>query len=155
MAGIIPETTKVGYLQTAAQMALRQGITTLHALDGGDLGPGDTSIIWRNRHRLPLHLVCYNQCMDLDEVRALGLPRVGGCICADGAFEAHTAALFEPYADDPDNYGALTYTQAQMDQFILAATPRGCRSPCTVNRNDPSNRCCGPWRRPGVLHLHQ
>ena len=61
-------------------------------------------------HRLPLPVVCYNQSMDLNEVRKLGLPRVGGCICSDGAFEAHTAALFEPYADEPDNCGTLTYS---------------------------------------------
>jgi hypothetical protein len=63
--------------------------------------------------------------MNLSEVFALGLPRVGGCICSDGAFEAHTAALFEPYFDEPDNYGALTYPQEVMDQFILNAHRSG------------------------------
>lgn len=125
IARILPEGEKDGFMLTAAKMALKKGITTLHALDGGDLGPGDTHAIHRNRHRLPLHVVCYNQSMDLEEVRALGLPRIGGCICSDGAFEAHTAALFEPYADEPDNYGALTYTQETMDQFIMAAHREG------------------------------
>ena len=101
-------------------MALDSGITTLHALDGGDLGPGDTKVIWANRDQLPIRIVCYNQSMDLSEVEDLGLPRVGGCICSDGAFEAHTAALFEPYADDPDNYGELTYSQATMDDSLPA-----------------------------------
>jgi predicted amidohydrolase YtcJ len=50
---------------------------------------------------------------------------VGGCICADGAFEAHTAALFEPYADEPDNYGTLTFSQQTMDEFILEANRAG------------------------------
>jgi predicted amidohydrolase YtcJ len=63
--------------------------------------------------------------MNLGEVQELGLPRVGGCICSDGAFEAHTAALFEPYTDEPDNYGALTYTQEVMDRFILTAHSAG------------------------------
>jgi predicted amidohydrolase YtcJ len=125
MAGIVSRETRLGYLDTAAGMALKKGITTLHALDGGDLGPGDTPFIWQHRHRLPVHLVCYNQSMDIDEVKRLGLPRIGGCICSDGAFEAHTAALFEPYADDPDNYGALTYSQDKMDRFILAAHREG------------------------------
>ncbi len=125
MAAIVSEDTKVDYLLTAAGMALKKGITTVHALDGGDLGPGDTRIIRQNRRRLPLHLVCYNQSMDIDEVKALGLPRIGGCICSDGAFEAHTAALFEPYSDKPDNYGVLTYSQEIMDAFILAAHREG------------------------------
>ncbi len=125
MARLTPENRKLQYLQEAARMAQDKGITTLHALDGGDLGPGETRIIWANREKLPLRVVCYNQSMDLAEVAELGLPRVGGCICADGAFEAHTAALFEPYADEPDNYGELTYGQETMDRFIREANRAG------------------------------
>lgn len=125
MSKLTPEEAKIGFLQEAARMALKKGITTLHALDGGDLGPGDTKIIWLNREQLPVRVVCYNQSMVLSEVQQLGLPRVGGCICADGAFEAHTAALFEPYADEPDNYGELTFSQQTMDQFILEANRAG------------------------------
>jgi predicted amidohydrolase YtcJ len=125
MSSLIAETEKVEFLQKASRMALDSGITTLHALDGGDLGPGDTKVIWANRDKLPLRIVCYNQSMDLSEVKELELTRVGGCICSDGAFEAHTAALFEPYADEPDNYGELTYSQATMDKFILEANRAG------------------------------
>jgi predicted amidohydrolase YtcJ len=63
--------------------------------------------------------------MIIKESLDLGLPRIGGCICADGAFEAHTAALFEPYADEPDNYGTLTYTQEEMSNFVLRAHEQG------------------------------
>ena len=125
MARMTTENRKLAYLQEAARMALAKGITTLHALDGGDLGPGETRIIWAHRQELPVGVVCYNQCMDLREVAEMGLPRVGGCICADGAFEAHTAALFEPYADEPDNYGELTYSQETMDRFIRDANRAG------------------------------
>ncbi|MCK4789823.1 MAG: amidohydrolase family protein [Desulfobacteraceae bacterium] len=125
MSRVIPEETKVSAIAIAAKMALNKGITTLHCLDGGDLGPGDTKIIWAHRDKLPVRLVLYNQSMDLSEVREMNLPRVGGCICADGAFEAHTAALFEPYADEPDNYGELTYRQETMDKFILKANRAG------------------------------
>lgn len=125
MGKLTPEKQKVEYLQEAARMALNKGITTLHALDGGDLGPGDTRVIRANRDKFPVRIICYNQSMDLSEVEELGLPRVGGCICADGAFEAHTAALFEPYVDEPDNYGALTYSQDTMDKFILESNRAG------------------------------
>ena len=125
MGRLIREEQKLGALLAASSLALGRGVTTLHALDGGDLGPGDTRFITASLGQLPVHVVCYNQSMDLGEVRALGLPRIGGCICSDGAFEAHTAALFEPYVDEPDNYGALTYSQEVMDDFIMAAHREG------------------------------
>jgi hypothetical protein len=125
LSRLMPDHVRSGALDAAARMALSQGITTVHALDGGDLGPGDTRRILDHQDRLPVRVVCYNQSMDLSEVRDLGLPRVGGCICSDGAFEAHTAAMFEPYADQPDNYGALTYTQEVMDRFIMDAHRQG------------------------------
>ena len=125
MNKIVSEDDKVSHLLVAADLALNKGVTTVHALDGGDFGQGDMSVICRNLHRLPVHVVCYNQTMDIKEVKDLGLPRIGGCICADGAFEAHTAALFEPYFDEPDNYGALTYSQEKMDAFIMEAHGQG------------------------------
>ena len=151
MGALTPEEDKVTALRTAADMALDQGVTTVHALDGGGLGPGDIKVIWRNRDHLPVRVVCYNQSMDIREVQELGLPRVGGCICADGAFEAHTAALFEPYEDEPDNYGALTYPQEVMDDFIISAHLAGLQYPFIASRNGPSNRCCPPWKRPCAL----
>ena len=46
MSRLIAEEEKIEFLQQASRMALDRGITTLHALDGGDLGPGDTRVIW-------------------------------------------------------------------------------------------------------------
>ncbi len=125
MARLMGEAKKEAALELASQMALKKGITTLHALDGGFLGPGDTDVILKFREELPVRIVVYNQSMDVKETLNLGLPRVGGCICADGAFEAHTAALFEPYSDEPENYGTLTYTQEEMTSFILEAHQAG------------------------------
>jgi hypothetical protein len=125
MARLIHEETKQGALHLACQMALEKGITTLHALDGGFLGPGDVEVILKCKDELPVRVVLYHQSMDVEKTVRLGLPRIGGCLCADGAFEAHTAALFEPYADEPENYGALTYTQGEMRGFILKAHEAG------------------------------
>ena len=100
-------------------------MTTIHALDGGRRNPGATAFLLKIKDDLPLKIVPYNQSMEIKETLDLGLPRIGGCICADGAFESHTAALFEPYADEPDNYGTLTYTQEEMSDFILRAHQAG------------------------------
>jgi predicted amidohydrolase YtcJ len=94
-------------------------------LGGGTRNPGATELLLNIKKDLPVKLVLYHQSMIPQESLDLGLPRIGGCICADGAFESHTAALFEPYADDPDNYGTLTYTQDQMSDFSLSAHRAG------------------------------
>jgi hypothetical protein len=109
-------------------LILQRGVTTIHALDGGPRNPGATAFLLEIRGVLPLKIVLYNQSMVIREVLDLGLPRIGGCICADGAFESHTAALFEPYADEPDNYGTLTYPQEEMSDFILRAHQAGLQS---------------------------
>ncbi|NHZ45987.1 amidohydrolase, partial [Nitratidesulfovibrio liaohensis] len=109
----------------AARSALRVGITTVHSMEGGELTPGGSPVLLDNATRLPLRVVCWNQSMDLAEVEQLALPRVGGCICADGELDARTAALFEPYSDDPGNDGTLLYSQQEMDDFVLTAHARG------------------------------
>jgi predicted amidohydrolase YtcJ len=121
MSTLMPDSMKHSAIDAAAQMALENGITTLHSLDGGAFGPGETRLILQRASSLPVRIVGYNQSMEIAEARELGLPRIGGCICADGAFEAHTAALFEPYADQPSNCGELTYTQQEMNLFIKGA----------------------------------
>ncbi len=115
------EQMKTEALKLASRLALQKGVTTLHALDGGQRDSEAISFLLRIKDELPVKLVLYNQTMKVKESLNLGLPRIGGCISADGAFESHTAALFEPYADEPDNYGALTYTQQEMSDFILRA----------------------------------
>lgn len=125
MSRLLPDSVKYSAIDTAARMAIKKGITTLHALDGGDFGPGETKLILDRAPSLPVRIVAFNQSMDITETTDLGLPRIGGCICADGAFEAHTAALFDPYTDQPDNRGELTFTQEEMNRFVLKANREG------------------------------
>jgi predicted amidohydrolase YtcJ len=127
---------KIEALNVACRLALQRGVTTFHALDGGPRNPGATAFLLKVRAALPLKIVPYNQSMVIQEALDLGLPRIGGCICADGAFESHTAALFEPYADEPDHYGSLTYTQEEMSDFILRAHRAGlqCAVHCEADR---------------------
>jgi hypothetical protein len=112
-------------LKLASQLSARKGVTTLHALDGGARNSGAIEYLRSIEDDLSVKLVLYNQTMEIKEVLDSGLPRIGGCICADGAFESHTAALLEPYADEPDHYGTLTYTQKEMSDFILQAHQQG------------------------------
>ncbi len=112
-------------LTLASRMAAANGVTTVHALedDQGDLNA--ITYLQRVKETLPIHLVLYPQTMEVQEVLKQGFSKIGGCICADGAFESHTAALFEPYADEPHHYGTLNYSQQEMANFIVQAHQKG------------------------------
>jgi predicted amidohydrolase YtcJ len=110
----------------AEEKALSVGITTLHALEGGTVSE-DLAItdLLAAIPSLRLRLVLYYQTMDVDTVVWLGLPRIGGCILLDGDFGPHTAALSEPYVDDPICYGTLYHTQEEINAFVLRAHKAG------------------------------
>jgi hypothetical protein len=63
--------------------------------------------------------------MEIDKVIELGLPRIGGCILLDGDVDPKTAALLDPYANDPTCYGTLYYEDEVVNDFALAAHKEG------------------------------
>lgn len=112
--------------RAAARQAVSVGLTTVHALEGNDQ-PDDPTVqaLLEIAPQLPVRLVIWYQTRNVDAVQKLGLPRIGGCILLDGDFGPHTAALLEPYADQPDNRGTLYHTQAEIDAFVEAAHRTG------------------------------
>ena len=112
--------------RAAARCAVSVGLTTVHALEGADQ-PNDPTIraLMGVAPGLPLRLVIWYQTMQVAAVQKLGLPRIGGCILLDGDFGPHTAALLEPYADQPDSRGTLYYTQEEVDIFVETAHRAG------------------------------
>lgn len=110
----------------AEEKALSVGLTTLHALEGGTTSEDVTiADLLVAMPALRLRLVLYYQTMNVDRVIRLGLPRIGGCILLDGDIGPRTAALSEPYADDPTCYGTLYHTQEEIDAFVLKAHKAG------------------------------
>jgi hypothetical protein len=102
------------------------GITTVHALDGGDLfGDADVDLLLDLRTRCATWIVLYWITTDVDKARARGLRRVGGDILLDGTIGSRTAALRTPYADDPGTRGRLYRRQSEVDAFFLAARAAG------------------------------
>jgi predicted amidohydrolase YtcJ len=123
--GLIPDSARITGYELAARQALKHGVTCLHCLEGKDGHPEVAAFFQQQQEKLPLHTVLWNQNRDVQSSLNLGLQRIGGCIFADGAIDCHTAAVFEPYSDQPDNYGSLTYSQQEMDDFVIEAHRRG------------------------------
>ena len=112
--------------RAAARRAVSVGLTTVHALEGNDQADDPAvKALLAIAPELPLRLVVWYQTTDVAAALKLGLPRIGGCILLDGDFGPHTAALTEPYADQPDSRGTLYYTQEEIDAFVEAAHRAG------------------------------
>lgn len=107
----------------AAQDAVSGGITTLHALE--ELP--EVRAILNNKELAHLRIIPYSQTKDVQTVQALGLKQIGGCgsMIVDGDFGPHTAALLEPYADQPETSGVLYWQDEDLDHFVLAAHRAG------------------------------
>jgi predicted amidohydrolase YtcJ len=113
-------------VEPAIAKAHSVGITGLHALEGGSVGDNQSAEAFLARtSSLPLRFVFFYQTTDVGRALELGLPRIGGCILLDGDVGPRTAALSEPYVDDPACYGTLYYSQREIDDFVLAAHTAG------------------------------
>lgn len=106
----------------AAHEAVCLGITTIHALEGEN-APDDAGVraLLDWAPSLPVHIVLYWQTMHVTAVQALGLPRIGGCIWVDGDMGPHTAALKQPYADQPCSCGQLYISDDRLQRFVSEA----------------------------------
>ncbi len=109
----------------AAREAVSVGITTLHALTAGEPQESEGQAIALSREDLPVRVVEYYQTTNVDAVLDAGLPRIGGCILIDGSIGSQTAALQEPYSDDPSTRGVLYFEGEEIEKFMHTAHSAG------------------------------
>jgi predicted amidohydrolase YtcJ len=125
--GFVEDSTRVEALHRAAQFTTRFGITTVHALEGGSadrhgwLPERDVEVLLQERDRLPIRTVVYFQSTDVPQAVEWHLPRIGGCLYVDGAWGEHTAALMQPYADDPSTQGVLYFSDDELNAYVERA----------------------------------
>ncbi|MBM4046080.1 MAG: amidohydrolase family protein [Planctomycetes bacterium] len=124
MGAELPVERRYEAIRLAAQRAAEKGVTTVHALEGGNRDD-EPELRCLMAGDLPVRVVPYPITEDVEWVKSLGLPRIGGCLLLDGAIEAHTAALFEPYADAPGELGKLYHTREELAQFVRSAHDAG------------------------------
>jgi predicted amidohydrolase YtcJ len=132
----------------------------VHALEGNDQ-PDDPTVqaVLAVAPELPVRLVVWYQTRDVPSVKKLGLPRIGGCILLDGDFGPHTAALLEPYADQPGSRGTLYYTQDEINGFVEVAHRAGLQiamhavgDAAAAQALDAYERALARWPRPDHRH---
>jgi len=112
--------------RSVAERAAVKGVTTLHCLEGqATQDDKDVMVLHEISGALPVRVVLMYQTMDVGRVKAMGLPRIGGCLCVDGACFENTACFYEPYLDKPDTCGSLNYTEEEIGGFVMAAHEAG------------------------------
>ena len=120
---IQPETdgSILAFTAAAVQEALKVGITSLHMKDT----LAKIKVILDNEADFPVHikpLVMVNpgEVDILDDILSTDILRDRATVClfADGAPDSKTAAYFEPYLDDPSNYGELYYTDSELERAV-------------------------------------
>ncbi|QNO15673.1 amidohydrolase [Alkalicella caledoniensis] len=113
---------KLKGLKMAEEEAIRQGVTTIHAMEGGQLfSDNDVELILNNIDKFSVDLVVYHQTLDVEVVKERGLKQMGGCVLIDGSSGVYTAALTEPYRLQPDKKGLLYFDKSQIENLVLNA----------------------------------
>ncbi len=112
--------------ETAEKLAFKNGITTVHALEGGDgWGMEDPEFMLKKEKEGAsesiLGIILYPQTVNINWVKERGLKRIGGCILLDGSIGGSTAALSEPYCDDPSNNGKLYFSDKALFSLVKRA----------------------------------
>lgn len=117
----IPDEMLVRGLKITEQKCLENGVTFIHALEGSGKSTREASLcldFFKNNH---LDGVVYHQSTEPDFAEKHKMPGFGGCLLVDGSFGTRTAALNEPYADDPQNSGNLYLSSADIEDLLKKA----------------------------------
>jgi predicted amidohydrolase YtcJ len=109
-------------LRLTATMAARAGITTLHAVEGGVVGPDASVPVILDAHdRFPVRVILFWSTEDIDAILRAGLKQQGSDILLDGSIGSRTASFEEPYSDDPSKTGLLYYSDERVEEMITKA----------------------------------
>lgn len=113
---------RIAAIRSVEQTALEKGITTIHAMEGGEMfSDEDIPVFLELGDSMDVDFVLYWDTMNLDDIEAAGLARVGTDILSDGSIGSRTAAFDEPYEDAPDTSGVLYYDREVLIDFISRA----------------------------------
>jgi hypothetical protein len=134
---VVPEPTREQN-RAAARAALREaarlGVTTVQ--DDSPIDALPTYQELRDRGELTARLSVWRPVAALESLKAAGIRsglgdewiRLGALkVLADGSLGASTAALFEPYEDDPRQRGLLLYPEDELERLVLEADAAGFR----------------------------
>ena len=115
-----------GYIRTCVNTAISRGATMMHGLFGQFVsGDKDVDLILERKDELPITMVEYYQTWDVEKVKEIGWPRIGGCLTLDGSLFEYTQCNFEPFIDVPSKRGLLYHSDLEIYNFVRNAHLNG------------------------------
>lgn len=119
----IPPSTEEEIIEAAnlaSKKIIESGITSIHWIVTAS---NEISIIKKliSENKLPVRVLIIGPTKILEELNNLKeqSEKINAIkVFVDGSLAAHTAALNEPYMDDPENYGQLFYSQENLDELV-------------------------------------
>jgi predicted amidohydrolase YtcJ len=127
----IPEPSEEEVIEGASlacEKIVEAGVTSIHWIVTSS---AEISVLQKlcSENKLPLRVYIIVPANLLDQINGLDSPssgdnkdrNLGVKVFVDGSLAARTAALREPYSDDPTTKGQLLYSQHEMDALVAKA----------------------------------
>ena len=136
VSDLIPESfgtleAKKNALEKAIQKLNEKGLTGVHPVQGRQVDLMEYMNAYQELNlegRLHIRVYLgYDELPNMDIRTGLGddMVKYGYYkLFLDGAFGGHTAAMIDPYSDEPENSGVLNYTQEELTGLIREAASR-------------------------------
>ncbi|MFI8593816.1 amidohydrolase [Microbacterium sp. NPDC078428] len=122
VAEIVPDRVIDAAITSAAELAARAGLTSVHCIEGGDEYGGRRFVErLQTRDDLTFEATIYFNTTEPSEAAALGLRQVGGDITVDGSISNWTAAFLGGYEDRTGEEGHLYYSSNELEAMIESA----------------------------------
>lgn len=117
----IPDSAIIDGMKKTANDCYQNGVTCIHALEGSLESVREAELAATFLKREPLEGVVYHQSFNPDFAKKHSYPGLGGCLLVDGSLGTRTAALNQPYQDNPDESGILYLTPEKIESLLKTA----------------------------------
>ena len=98
----LPRSQQRDAIRAAVSLAYSKGVTSVHEMFVVEWRGWDSLDVFQEAvDGVALQIVLYVATDEVERVRDMGLPRIGGDYFLDGSFGSHTAWLSQPYATAP------------------------------------------------------
>jgi len=123
--GLLSDEDIMAYIQSCADQCVACGTTSINSIIGGEVPEDRDCPIWIDeelkKRTLAVKVINFYQSKNPPAIKAMGLSRIGGCVCLDGTPVEGTAAFFEAYHDTPGNRGELYMSDSELYKIVSEA----------------------------------